>query len=68
MRKYGYVKKLAVKCKCSPEHMSYVLNKQRRPSPDLALRISEATGGEVSVMELLFPSSLSLPKDGKEQA
>jgi len=30
-------------------------NKRRRPSPNLALKIQEATGGQVTVMELLFP-------------
>jgi DNA-binding transcriptional regulator YdaS (Cro superfamily) len=29
----------------------------RRPSPALALRIEEATGGEVSRMELLYPDN-----------
>lgn len=32
---------------------------QRRPSPELALKIERATGGQVTVMELLFPSSQS---------
>lgn len=30
----------------------------RRPSPDVALRISAASGGEVTVAELLFPSGV----------
>ena len=30
-------------------------NKRRRPSPKLALKIEEATKGQVTVMELLFP-------------
>ena len=30
-------------------------NKRRRPSPALALKIEKATGGQVTVMELLFP-------------
>ena len=28
---------------------------QRRPSPELALRIEQATGGAVTRMELLYP-------------
>jgi len=31
-------------------------NKRRKPSPKLALKIQEATGGQVTVMELLFPN------------
>jgi DNA-binding transcriptional regulator YdaS (Cro superfamily) len=31
----------------------------RRPSPDLALRIEEATGGAVSRMDLLYPEQTS---------
>ena len=39
-------------------HQSLIthINKGRRkPSPPLALRIQEATGGAVTVMELLYP-------------
>jgi len=32
-----------------------IINNKFKPSSDTALRISEATGGAVSVMELLFP-------------
>ena len=28
---------------------------RRRPSPEVALRIEEATGGEVTLREILFP-------------
>jgi len=52
---HGEIKQLAIKCNCHPVHMSDILRGRRRPSPDLALRISEATGGAVTVMELLFP-------------
>ncbi len=56
MKKYqGTVKELAAKCKCTPEHMSYVLNGRRKPSAPLALRIEQATGGAVTRMELLYP-------------
>lgn len=40
-------------------HFSYITHlyndQKRKPSPVLALRIQEATGGAVTVMELLFP-------------
>ena len=35
-----------------------IRNRQRRPSPNLAARISAATDGEVTIMELLFPDGL----------
>jgi DNA-binding transcriptional regulator YdaS (Cro superfamily) len=40
-------------------HFSYVthiLKNRRRPSPDLALKIEQATGGQVTAMELLYPA------------
>jgi len=40
-------------------HFSYIThlyrNPHRKPSPSLALRIEEATGGAVTRMELLYP-------------
>jgi DNA-binding transcriptional regulator YdaS (Cro superfamily) len=40
-------------------HFTYITHlyndRSRRPSPALALRIEEATGGAVSRMELLYP-------------
>ena len=36
-------------------HMSLLVRGQRRPSPDLALRIQKATDGAVTVLELLYP-------------
>ena len=36
-------------------YMSLIVNKKRKPSAETALKISNATGGAVTVMELLFP-------------
>ncbi len=36
-------------------YVNLLVTDQRRPSPGLALRIQEATGGQVTVWELLFP-------------
>jgi plasmid maintenance system antidote protein VapI len=36
-------------------HLSKIIRRERRPSANLALRIQEATGGKVPVMELLYP-------------
>ena len=40
---------------CAQSMVSMVCSGNRRPSPDLALAISRATGGQVSVLELLYP-------------
>lgn len=52
---HGASKKLADRIGIHHVYMNALVNNRRRPSPRLALRISEATGGAVSVMELLFP-------------
>ena len=36
-------------------HLNAVLRGRVRPSPSLALRIEEATDGQVTRMELLYP-------------
>lgn len=41
----------------SKNYLSEIVNKKRQPSSKLALRISEATNGRVSVMDLLFPDN-----------
>lgn len=38
--------------------ISLVAGGRRTPSPDVAARISAATGGEVSVAELLYPDGV----------
>lgn len=40
---------------CKQPHISLICAKKRRPSPDLALKIEQATDGEVTAMELLYP-------------
>lgn len=45
-------------------YTSQIVNKRRRPSPNVALRISEATGGQVKILDLLFPDKeTSAPTD-----
>lgn len=36
-------------------YVNLLVCNQRRPSPELALRIEQATGGQVSRLELLYP-------------
>jgi DNA-binding transcriptional regulator YdaS (Cro superfamily) len=40
-------------------YINLLVCRARRPSPDLALRIEEATGGAVSRMDLLYPEQTS---------
>ena len=47
-------KQLAEETGCRQATISQIKTGKRRPSPDLALRIQQATGGQVTVMELLF--------------
>ena len=54
-------KDMARRLAVSQEHLSYVANRHRRPSPDLALKIQEATGGDVTVLELLYPEQTADP-------
>ena len=61
---YGFGVIFAKKLKITPVYLSTIANKHR-PSPDLALRIQEATNGEVTVMELLFPTTEPLSKEHK---
>jgi len=55
LTKHGASKAMAEQLGIHHVYMNALVNNRRRPSPRLALRISEATGGAVSVMELLFP-------------
>jgi DNA-binding transcriptional regulator YdaS (Cro superfamily) len=48
-------RKLAELVNIHESHMCKVLKGKRELSPKAAARISEATNGEVTVMELLFP-------------
>lgn len=47
---------LAEKASCSQALISQICTGKRRPSPDIAKSISEATGGKVTAMELLYPN------------
>lgn len=40
-----------------PSFFTHINNNRRRPSPELALKIQEATGGQVTVIELLYPNN-----------
>jgi DNA-binding transcriptional regulator YdaS (Cro superfamily) len=50
--------KLAEECGVSRRYIDYIFQGLRRPSPPLALRIEQATGGAVTRMELLYPDEL----------
>lgn len=43
---------------CSQAHISQVCNLGRRPSPDVAARISRACHNEVTVLDLLYPDGV----------
>jgi DNA-binding transcriptional regulator YdaS (Cro superfamily) len=49
---------LAAKVKLSPQHLDYVARQKKRATPQAAAAISAATGGEVSVAEILYPEGL----------
>jgi DNA-binding transcriptional regulator YdaS (Cro superfamily) len=42
---------------CQQSHVSLIANGKRKPSPELALAIEQATNGQVTRMELLYPDS-----------
>lgn len=46
-------------------YLNSIIKGRRRPSPDLALRIEEATGGAVTRMELLYPEEKEQNKGGQ---
>jgi DNA-binding transcriptional regulator YdaS (Cro superfamily) len=49
---------LAIKLQTHPVYLNAILRGRATPSPKMALRIEEATGGDITRMELLYP----LPK------
>jgi DNA-binding transcriptional regulator YdaS (Cro superfamily) len=62
MRLKDYLKKkkigvtaFASKAGLKQPHLSLIANGKRRPSPDIALKIEQATGGIVTIRELLYP-------------
>jgi DNA-binding transcriptional regulator YdaS (Cro superfamily) len=52
---------LANKVGVAQAYISHLASRKRRPSPDLALRIQEATRGEVTILELLYPDPPKRP-------
>lgn len=42
-------------------YLNQIVNGTRRPSPNLALRIEQATDGQVTLRELLFPVQSTRP-------
>jgi len=52
---YGFSVKFAQKLEIHPVYLSTLASGRCRPSPDLAQKIVEATNGEVTLEELLFP-------------
>lgn len=62
---------IARRCDISPEYVTQLSQGIRRPSPDLAARISAATDGQISVKDLLYPDGLpdgAVLDDGGEAA
>ncbi len=55
----GRRKWLAGAVAVNPTYLDYIARRKRRPNPDLAAAISAATGGEVTVEEILFPAGLT---------
>jgi len=53
---YGFGVKFAKKLGIHPVYLSSISG-SCRPSPKLALRIEQATGGAVTLRELLFPDT-----------
>ena len=52
----------ASKVGCNQSHISLICKGARRPSPELALKIQEATGGRITVLALLYPTNSTLNK------
>jgi transcriptional regulator with XRE-family HTH domain len=50
-------KQIADMVRSNTTYINAILCGRRRPSPDLALRIQEATGGVYTVMDLLYPKN-----------
>ena len=59
----GDARALAARVGVTPEHLSRITCGRVRPSVDLARRISAATGGDVTVMELLLGDDALLPME-----
>ena len=49
------LKQFAAQVEISDAYLSHIIAGHRRPSPRLAQRIEEATDGQVTRLELLYP-------------
>lgn len=52
-----HTRKVVESCGTSWAYAVHIAHKRKRPGVDLARKIVAATGGEVSLEELLFPST-----------
>ena len=71
IRIVGSQAKLALACECAQQHIAKLLNKQRRITGEMAARIHNATGGEVSMHSLrpdLFPAGVEPSSASAEAA
>jgi transcriptional regulator with XRE-family HTH domain len=50
--------KIGLAAGISKAHISQICRLGRRPSPDVAVRISQATNGAVTVLDLLYPDGI----------
>lgn len=57
--KHGEITQLAKQVGITTAHMSFILKRSRRPSPDVARKLSEATG--VPLESWLFPDDFKNP-------
>ena len=48
-------RELARQSDISAAYMTQIIKGQRRPTPPVALRIQNATGGKVGVLQILYP-------------
>lgn len=57
---------LAREVKTTKNYVNLLACGSRRPSPELALLIEQATGGAVTLRELLFPDHISKVSNGNK--
>ena len=57
----------AIRSKITQSTIWRILNNKVKPSPSVALKIEQATNGEVSRLELLYPSEIADIDKHKEQ-
>lgn len=61
------VKDCAERLQISRQYLHAIISGNRRGSPDVAKKISEMTGGEVSINEILFGDREKRKKPPKER-